>query len=115
MNRRIAELIPAIDEHGEKFSFRHPLIRDALYDEISTSYPIRAAWHQDAAEALAEVAVPIWGGPATPPRQLELHIAPVILGGGARLLDNVGSELRLEQVRTVEAPGVTHVKYRVVR
>jgi dihydrofolate reductase len=45
---------------------------------------------------------------------LELHIAPVLLGGGARLFENLGgAEVRLEQVRAVEAPGVTHVKYRV--
>ena len=46
--------------------------------------------------------------------ELELHIVPVLLGGGARLFDNLGgAEIELEQVRAVEAPGVTHVKYRV--
>jgi dihydrofolate reductase len=46
--------------------------------------------------------------------ELELHIVPVLLGGGARLFENLGrSEIKLEQVRAVEAPGVTHVKYRV--
>jgi dihydrofolate reductase len=44
--------------------------------------------------------------------ELEIHIAPVLLGGGARLFDNVG-DVKLEQVRALEAPGVTHVKYRV--
>ena len=44
--------------------------------------------------------------------ELELHVAPLVLGGGARLLEGVGS-ITLEQVRAVEAPGVTHVKYRV--
>jgi hypothetical protein len=39
----------------------------------------------------------------------------VLLGDGARLFDNLGdSEVQLEQVRAVEAPGVTHLKYRVV-
>jgi len=46
--------------------------------------------------------------------EFELHVAPQILGGGERLLENVG-ELRLEQVRAIEAPGVTHVKYRVLK
>jgi dihydrofolate reductase len=46
--------------------------------------------------------------------ELELHIVPLVLGGGARLFDGVGPELELEQVRAIEAPGVTHVKYRVV-
>jgi hypothetical protein len=42
-----------------------------------------------------------------------LHV-PVLLGDGARLFDNLGNaEVQLEQVRAVEAPGVTHLKYRV--
>jgi dihydrofolate reductase len=45
--------------------------------------------------------------------ELDLHIVPVLLGGGARLFDGLGPELRLEQVRAIEAPGVTHLKYRV--
>ena len=48
--------------------------------------------------------------------ELEQHIAPLLLGGGARLFDDLGgAEIKLEQVRAIEAPGVTHVKYRVVR
>ena len=43
-----------------------------------------------------------------------LHVVPSVLGDGERLLENVG-DLELEQVRAVEAPGVTHIKYRVVR
>ena len=48
--------------------------------------------------------------------ELELHIVPALLGDGARLFDNLeGAEIELEQVRAVEAPGVTHVKYSVTR
>jgi dihydrofolate reductase len=46
--------------------------------------------------------------------ELYLHIVPVILGGGERLLENVGDP-KLEPVKVVESPAVTHVKYRVVR
>jgi dihydrofolate reductase len=46
--------------------------------------------------------------------EFELHIVPILLGDGERLLENVGN-LKLEQVRAIEAPGVTHVKYRVVK
>jgi dihydrofolate reductase len=45
--------------------------------------------------------------------ELELHVVPLLLGDGARLFDGVG-DVRLEQIRAVEGPGVTHVKYRVV-
>jgi dihydrofolate reductase len=47
--------------------------------------------------------------------ELELHIVPMLLGGGARLFDGVGQDPKLEPVRTVEAPGVTHLKYHLVK
>ena len=46
--------------------------------------------------------------------ELHLHIAPVLLGSGERLLENVGDP-KLEPVEVVGSPAVTHVKYRVVR
>jgi dihydrofolate reductase len=45
---------------------------------------------------------------------LYLHIVPVVLGGGERLLENVGDPT-LEPVEVVASPRVTHVKYRMVR
>jgi dihydrofolate reductase len=47
--------------------------------------------------------------------ELELHVVPMVLGGGARLFDGLGPDLQLEQVRAIEAPGVAHLKYHVVR
>jgi dihydrofolate reductase len=47
--------------------------------------------------------------------ELELHIVPLVLGGGARLFEGLGPDVELEQLRAVEAPGVTHLKYRVVK
>ena len=44
--------------------------------------------------------------------ELELHVVPKLLGGGARLFEGVGP-IEFEQMRAVEAPGVTHLKYRV--
>jgi dihydrofolate reductase len=44
--------------------------------------------------------------------ELYLHIAPVILGQGERLLENVGDP-RMSPVSVVASPGVTHVRYRV--
>ena len=45
---------------------------------------------------------------------LELHVVPILLGGGSRLLDDLGdTDVRLEQVRAVEGDGVAHLKYLV--
>jgi dihydrofolate reductase len=44
--------------------------------------------------------------------QMQLHISPIILGAGERLLDNVG-DLKLEIVEAVGSPGATHITYRV--
>jgi dihydrofolate reductase len=46
--------------------------------------------------------------------ELYLHVVPVILGAGERLLENVGDPV-LEPVKVTASPAVTHVKYRVVR
>jgi dihydrofolate reductase len=47
--------------------------------------------------------------------ELQLSVAPVLLGDGARLFDDLGdAKVQLEQVRVVEAPGVAHLTYRVV-
>jgi dihydrofolate reductase len=44
--------------------------------------------------------------------ELYLHIVPVILGAGERLLEDVGDPV-LEPVRVVASPAATHIKYRV--
>jgi dihydrofolate reductase len=46
--------------------------------------------------------------------ELRLHVVPITLGAGARLFEGV-PPLRLEQVRSRAASGVTHVSYRVRR
>jgi dihydrofolate reductase len=46
--------------------------------------------------------------------EMEISLVPLLLGDGAKLLDNVGTDVKFEQVRAIEAPGVTHLKYRVV-
>jgi dihydrofolate reductase len=42
--------------------------------------------------------------------EIVVSVAPILLGGGARLFENVGGA-KLEQVESVEAPGVTHIRY----
>jgi dihydrofolate reductase len=46
--------------------------------------------------------------------ELELHLAPILLSGGARLFAGVSPDVKLERIRVIEAPGVTHLKYRVL-
>jgi dihydrofolate reductase len=46
--------------------------------------------------------------------EFELHVTPVVLGAGERPLDGIGAR-ELEQIGVVEAPGVTHLRYRVHR
>ena len=48
------------------------------------------------------------------PDKIQVSIAPVLLGGGVRLLDGIGP-VALEQVRGIVSDGVTHLRYRVVR
>jgi dihydrofolate reductase len=78
---------------------------------------------EQAKEAASGQDVGLWGGAQVINQylaaglldELELHIVPILLGGGARLFDDLGgADIKLEQVRAVEAPGVTHLKYRVL-
>jgi dihydrofolate reductase len=48
--------------------------------------------------------------------ELQLNIAPVLLGEGVRLFDHLGPEpIHLEHLRTLETPGAIHLSYRVVK
>jgi dihydrofolate reductase len=43
--------------------------------------------------------------------ELEIHLIPVVLGAGRRLFG--ADRIELEPTRVLDAPGVTHVRYRV--
>ena len=46
--------------------------------------------------------------------ELTISLAPVLLGSGERLLANLGDKPpRLEQIESINAPGVTHMRYSV--
>jgi dihydrofolate reductase len=48
--------------------------------------------------------------------EIHIDLVPVLLGGGVRFFDNLGDEpVELERMRVVEAPGVTHLQFRVVK
>jgi dihydrofolate reductase len=43
--------------------------------------------------------------------ELELHLVPVLLGSGRRLLENLGTDARFKLTRVVDTPDVTHLRY----
>ena len=48
--------------------------------------------------------------------EIQIHLAPVLLNDGVRLFDHPGAEpIDLESMRVVETPGVTHLRFRVVK
>ena len=47
--------------------------------------------------------------------ELQLNVVPVLLGDGTRLFDGIaGADVELEPIRVIDAPGVVHLRYRVV-
>jgi len=119
---------------GDDPPYHHPVFilthhpRDPVAMEGGTTFHFVTDGIESALEQAKKAAgakdVMLWGGGHVVQQylaaglldELELHVVPVLLGGGSRLLDNLGdADVRLEQVRAVEAPGVTHLKYRSVR
>ncbi|MGQ0811695.1 MAG: dihydrofolate reductase family protein, partial [Nitrospiraceae bacterium] len=48
--------------------------------------------------------------------EIQIHLIPVLLGGGRRLFDHLGTEhIELERTRVIESPGVTHMKFHVAK
>jgi dihydrofolate reductase len=77
-----------------------------------------------AKEAAGDLDVFMHGGPSTINQALAaglvdeivVHIAPVFLGAGERVFTDLGSNVpKLEQIESVGGPGVTHIRYRVLR
>ena len=121
---------------GDSPPFRAPVFvvthrpREVLTKEGGTSFTFVTDGVEQAVELARKAAgdkdVAVAGG-ATVVRQvlqaglleeLELHIAPVVLGDGQRLVDaslGLGPDegIELTPVRVVEAPDVTHVRYAV--
>jgi dihydrofolate reductase len=117
---------------GENPPFHYPVFvvthhpREPLEMEGGTTFTFITEGVEAALERAREVAgdkdVLLNGGASVAQQALraglidefEVHVVPTLLGAGERLLENVG-DLQVEQIRAVEAPGVTHLKYRVVK
>lgn len=111
--------------HNDVFVLTHHP-RESLEMQGGTTFHFVTDGIESALERAKESAggqdVRLWGG-AQVIRQylaaglldeLELNVVPVLLGEGARPLESLaGIAVGLEQVRAIEAPGVTHLRYRV--
>jgi dihydrofolate reductase len=48
--------------------------------------------------------------------ELQIHLAPLLLGDGIRLFEHTGQEhVQLESTQVIDSPKVTHLRYRVVK
>ncbi len=46
--------------------------------------------------------------------ELSISIAPIILGGGKRLVEGFDETVNLEHVELLQSPSATHITYRIV-
>jgi dihydrofolate reductase len=115
---------------GENPPFHHPVFvlthhpREPLVLEGGTSFTfvtngIEAALEQ-ARRAARGKDISLAGGAKAAQQylaadlvdEMEINLAPTLLGGGERLFDGVGDDLHgLELVRTIAAPKVVHLKF----
>jgi dihydrofolate reductase len=47
--------------------------------------------------------------------QIQIHLAPVLLGSGTRLFEHLGGQLQLERTMVVESANATHLRFKVIR
>jgi dihydrofolate reductase len=80
------------------------------------------AAHERARAAAGESNVAVAGGAAVVQQflaaglldEIQIHVVPILLGGGVRLFGaGPGEQPTLELMRVVDSPAVTHLKYRV--
>jgi dihydrofolate reductase len=119
---------------GENPPYHHPVFvlthhaRDPVEMQGGTTFHFVTDGIESALEQATEAAgakdIALMGGASAAQQYLAarlvdemlISIVPVMLGDGARLFDNLnGADLALEQVSSVEAPGVTHIRYRRAR
>ncbi len=77
-----------------------------------------------AKDAAGEKNVSVGGGASTIQQclaaglvdELQVHIAPLLLGGGVRLFDGLSSaQIELQSTRVLSSPEVTHLRFRIAR
>ena len=100
---------------------REPLEMEGGTTFVFVTEGIESAIAQ-AKESAGEKDVSVGGGAATVQEciraglldELLINLVPILLGGGERLLDDLGGvEASFELTEAIDAPGVTHLKYRL--
>jgi len=98
---------PVTKKGGTTFTFVNEGIESAL---------------EQAKEAAGDKDVSVAGGANTIQQylsaglvdEMQIHVAPLLLGGGIRLFADLETEqIEVEGTRVVESPGVTHLNFRV--
>lgn len=46
--------------------------------------------------------------------EIQIHLAPLLLGSGTRLFEHLGGQVQLERTNVIETPNATHLRFRVV-
>jgi hypothetical protein len=91
-----------------------------LNDQRDSAFDAPESALEQARAAAGEKDVSVGGGASVVQQYLSaglldevlISVVPVLLGGGARLFDNLGDPLpTLRQVEAIDAPGVTHIRY----
>ena len=118
---------------GENPPFHHPVFvlthhpRETVTKEGGTTFTfvtdgIEPAFEQ-ARAAAGEKDIAIGGGADVAQQylnaglldELQIHLAPVLLGDGTRLFEGHAEYPELELTRVVDSPAVTHLRYRVLK
>jgi dihydrofolate reductase len=119
---------------GDDPPFRMPVFvlthhaREPVAKENGTTYTfvtdgIEAAVEQARAAAGDKDVVVVGGGNVIQQAlaaglidDFQIHVAPMLLGGGVRLFDDLGPDLpAVELTKVVDSPAATHLSYRVAR
>ena len=111
--------------HKPVFVLTHTA-REPLAKEGGTTFTFVTDGVESALEQAREAAggkdVSVAGGASTAQQflkaglldEMQVHVAPLLLGGGLRLFDGIGpDEVELETTRVIDSPGVTHLRFRV--
>ena len=131
MGKRMFDV--GVEPWGDPPPFERPVFvitheaRDPMPMQGGTTYNfvtggIEAGLEQAKATA-GEQDVGIWGGAnimreylsAGLLDEMQIHLIPVLLGGGVRLFEGLGEQqIELEKTRVIDTPRATHLQYRVL-